>query len=85
MKRALIFFSIMILVVNGICHAQTKPDGKKAWEIVNYLASDGFKGRKSGTPEYQKAAEYVALKMKEFGLQPSGENGTYFQQVPIKN
>jgi len=85
MKRTLIFFAIMIFVVNGICFAQAKPDGKKAWEIVNYLASDEFKGRKSGTPEYQKAAEYVALKMKEYGLQPGGENGTYFQQVPFKN
>ena len=85
MKRTLIFIVIMMLVVNAVCFAQTKPDGKKAWEIVNYLASDEFKGRKSGTPEYQKAAEYVALKMKEYGLQPSGENGTYFQQVPFKN
>jgi membrane dipeptidase len=85
MKRLSPFFAIMILLINGICFAQAKPDGKKAWEIVNYLASDEFKGRKSGTPEYQKAAEYVALKMKEYGLQPGGENGTYFQQVPFKN
>ncbi len=85
MKRIFIFFVIIMIAANGYVSAQVKPDGKKAWEHVNYLASDEFKGRRSGTPEYQKAAEYVASKMKEYGLQPGGENGTWFQEVPFKN
>lgn len=85
MKRTFIFFTIFILITNAFVSAQVKPDGKKAWEHVNFLASDEFKGRKSGTPEYQKAAEYVASKMKEYGLQPGGEKGTWFQEVPFKN
>jgi membrane dipeptidase len=64
--------------------AQVKPDGQEAWKHVKYLASDDFKGRKSGTPEYLKAAEYVAEKMKEFGLKPGNKDGTYFQQVKFK-
>jgi len=83
-------FVVLVLVVFTLCvsmsvFAQNKPNGQKAWDHVNYLASDDFKGRKSGTPEYQKAAEYVAAKMKEFGLKPGGENGTYFQEVTFKN
>jgi len=62
-----------------------KPDGHKALEHVNFLASDEFKGRHSGTPEYRKAAEYVAAKFKECGLLPAGENGTWFQEVPLKD
>lgn len=85
MKRTFIFFVIIIIASGAFVSAQVKPDGKKAWEHVNFLASDEFKGRKSGTPEYQKAAEYVASKMKEYGLQPGGENGTWFQEVPFKN
>jgi membrane dipeptidase len=59
-------------------------DGVKAFAHVAYLASDEFKGRKSGTPEYRHAAEYVAAEMKKAGLKPGGDNGTWFQEVPFK-
>jgi membrane dipeptidase len=62
-----------------------KADGEKALVHVKYLASDAFKGRKSGTPEYRRAAEYVAAEMQKAGLKPGGENGTWFQEVPFKN
>ncbi|MGB2905455.1 MAG: M20/M25/M40 family metallo-hydrolase, partial [Candidatus Aminicenantaceae bacterium] len=75
----------LILICGQSLLAQTQPDGKKAWKHVEYLSQDSFKGRKSGTPEYQKAAEYVAQKMKEYGLQPGGDKGSYFQQVDFKN
>ncbi len=62
-----------------------QPDGAKAYEHIRVLAAEEFRGRKSGSPEYRKAAEYVAAKMKEYGLQPAGEKGTYFQTVPFKS
>ena len=65
--------------------ARAMPDGGKALAHVKYLASDEFKGRKSGSPEYRKAAEYVAAEMQKAGLKPGGENGTWFQEVPFKN
>ncbi len=74
-----------ILAATTSLLAQVKPDGQKAFEIVEYLASDAFKGRKSGTPEYRKAAEYVAAKMEDYGLWPGGEDGTYFQEVVFKD
>jgi membrane dipeptidase len=61
------------------------PDGGKAFAHVKFLASDEFQGRKSGTPEYRRAAEYVAAEMEKAGLKPGGENGTWFQEVPFKN
>jgi membrane dipeptidase len=87
MKRTLpITLCLCLILVSGrMLWAQTRPDAKKAMEHVEYLASDAFKGRKSGTPEYLKAAEYVAQKMKEYGLQPGGHKGSYFQQVDFKN
>jgi membrane dipeptidase len=60
-------------------------DGARAFAHVRYLASNDFKGRKSGTPEYRRAAEYVAAEMQKAGLQPGGDNGTWFQEVPFKN
>ena len=85
MKKILIPFFIIFLCFNFTAFAQVKPDGQKAMEHLKYLASDQFKGRKAGTPEYQRAAEYVAKKMEEYGLKPGGENGAWFQQVPFKN
>ena len=65
--------------------AQTyKADGNKVKAHIEYLASDQLEGRQTLTPGYQKAADYVAAKFKEWGLKPSGDNGTsYFQKVPI--
>jgi membrane dipeptidase len=59
-------------------------DGAKAFAHLAYLASNDFKGRKSGTPEYGRAAEYVAAEMRKAGLKPGGDNGTWFQEVPFK-
>ena len=84
-KTPLLCLFVVYLSLAGLCLPQEKPDGIKALAHVNHLASDDFRGRKSGTDEYRKAAEYTAAKMKEFGLLPGGENGTYFQQVPFKN
>ena len=85
MKKIVIICSTLILCFHWMLYAQVKPDGQKAFQHVEYLASDGFKGRKSGTPEYRKAAEYVAAKMEAYGLQPGGDNGSYFQEVVFKN
>jgi Zn-dependent M28 family amino/carboxypeptidase len=47
------------------------------------LAADDMEGRAPSTPGGQKAAEYIAAQLKSIGAEPGGENGTYFQQVPI--
>jgi hypothetical protein len=52
----------------------------KMLEHVKYLASDELKGRGLGTEELDKAAQYIADQFTEAGLQPAGNNGTYFQQ-----
>jgi membrane dipeptidase len=92
---ALFFLSIAGFVPPGALSASSAakrkivrramPDGGKAFAHVKFLASDEFQGRKSGTPEYRRAAEYVAAEMEKAGLKPGGENGTWFQEVPFKN
>jgi membrane dipeptidase len=86
-KNVVPFFTLLFLTIASaqFSFAQGRADGLKAYVHVRYLASDEFKGRKAGTPEYAKAAEYVAAKMKEYGLQPGGENGSWYQEVPFKN
>ena len=64
MKKSVLIFAAASFVFAGALpsttSAQVKPDGARAFAHTAYLASDEFQGRKSGTPEYRKAAEYVA-------------------------
>jgi hypothetical protein len=50
---------------------------------VSFLASDQLKGRGNGSPELERAAEYIATQFRSFGLQPAGDGGTYFQKFDI--
>ncbi|MEE2714049.1 MAG: M20/M25/M40 family metallo-hydrolase [Planctomycetota bacterium] len=52
--------------------------------VLSYLAGEECQGRRTGTEGYQKAADYVAARFKEFGLKPVGDDRTYFQGVPFQ-
>src|SRR5439155_588097 len=40
--------------------------------------------RFTGSPGFEEAAQYVAERFKEIGLEPLGDNGTYFQRFPVQ-
>lgn len=48
-----------------------------------WLADDAREGRMTGTPGHEAAAQYVADHFAELGLEPGGEDGTWFQHVPL--
>lgn len=50
---------------------------------LRYLADDKLEGRDTGTPGYELAAEYVARRYTQMGLKPAGDDGTFFQRVPL--
>jgi Zn-dependent M28 family amino/carboxypeptidase len=50
---------------------------------VKFLASDLLEGRGVGTRGGQLAEEYIAASLASFGVEPAGENRTYFQRVPM--
>jgi Zn-dependent M28 family amino/carboxypeptidase len=50
---------------------------------VRALADDRMEGRRTGTAGYDRAAAYVAERFRVLGLQPAGDDGTYFQRVPL--
>jgi hypothetical protein len=47
------------------------------------FADDSMLGREAGTLGNVKGTDYIAAEMRRMGLQPGGENGTYFQTVPV--
>jgi Zn-dependent M28 family amino/carboxypeptidase len=50
---------------------------------VYIYADDSMMGRKAGTPGSDKATQYIADELRRMGMQPGGENGMYFQRVPM--
>ncbi|MCP5275141.1 MAG: M20/M25/M40 family metallo-hydrolase [Burkholderiales bacterium] len=46
---------------------------------IAHLASEAFKGRELGSAELDEAAEYIAQQFQQAGLQPGGDDGSYFQ------
>jgi hypothetical protein len=46
---------------------------------INKLCSPEFNGRLTGTPEFIASAQWVADRLKEWGIKPGGDNGSYFQ------
>ena len=50
---------------------------------LRFLADDARKGRMTGTPEYDQAADYVAQQFEAIGLEPGGEDGGWLQPVPM--
>jgi hypothetical protein len=54
--------------------------GAAWWAHVQYLADDKLEGRKTGTPGYEAAVQYVEGQFKAIGLKPAGTSG-YRQDV----
>ncbi len=56
-------------------------DGQAAFEYVKALSADSMMGRKSGEPGGAMGADYVVSRLKEWGLEPAGPKGSYFQDM----
>lgn len=50
---------------------------------VTVLANDSLNGRKTGTPDEKRAAQYIAERFRDLGLQAKGTDG-YFQKFTFK-
>ena len=50
---------------------------------VRYLADDGLEGRLAGTAGERCAGDYIAAEFRRLGLRPAGEDGSYFQSLPL--
>ncbi len=49
------------------------------------FADDSMQGREAGTIGNVKATDYLAAEARRIGLTPAGENGTFFQTVPMQS
>ena len=58
-------------------------DPEKIRAHVRFLSLDLLEGRGPGKRGAELAAEYIATQFALDGLEPAGDKGTYFQQVPL--
>lgn len=84
------------LAPNGVGQVAAKPSAKTRPKSViaprvcerciraheEFLASDAMQGRGSGTHDELIAATYVASELRQYGIAPGGDNGTYIQVAP---
>lgn len=66
--------------------AQAAPDARvdRWWRDVTTLSADDMEGRGAGTPGHERAATYVEGRLREIGLSPAGEKGSFRQAVAIE-
>ena len=63
--------------------AMQKIDPERIRAHVKYLSDDLLEGRGTGQRGGEIAAHYIATQFALAGLKPAGDNGTYFQKVPM--
>jgi len=61
---------------------QIRAEGIRA--DMRFLADDLLEGRGTGTRGYMLAAKYLATQFEAMGLEPAGENNSYFQKVRFR-
>jgi Peptidase family M28 len=81
--RRLLFLPALLLLALPIAlwaAPSAKVDGERALSFVKILADDSFAGRKSGLQSGRKAEEWVAERLREFGLAP-GNGKSFFHEL----
>ena len=82
-------FLPLILLLSACATAappQASPEqrAERWWADISALANDAMEGRQTGTPGYQRAADYVVSRLEGLGLKPAGVDGSFFQPVAFE-
>src|SRR6202030_2990948 len=96
MRKSMIAVVILLAVSAAYLDAQKSSQDKQAATAapimgidarirahVKFLSSDLLEGRGMGQRGSDIAAEYIATQFALDGLKPAGDQGTYFQEVPM--
>ncbi len=81
MKKLLLLL-LLAAGLNAFAQKQPLVDVKDAERIENFLASDEMRGRKAGSPEIDRAADFIASEFKKSGLEPFLGN-SYLQKFTM--
>ena len=65
------------------CPAAPSEDPADPAGAVRYLADDALEGRLAGSEGAWCAGTFIAERFERLGLEPEGEDGGYFQELPL--
>jgi Zn-dependent M28 family amino/carboxypeptidase len=83
-KKSIGIGSMAGVLAIGVVVAQNQQfSGERIKAHVRFLSSDLLEGRGVGTRGGQITEEYIAAQLAGTGVKPAGENGSYFQKVPM--
>lgn len=95
-KRLCYLLAGLLVFGNATSFAQPKPRAPQAANALSAiresdikrdlfaLAGDHFRGREGGSLDELKASAWIAEQMRAIGLEPAGDDGTYFQFFHIQ-
>jgi Predicted aminopeptidases len=89
MKQFLRFFIVTLLISSSVVGQRlSKADRAIVANLkahISYLADDKLEGRRAGTAGEQLAREYISAQFQKAGLEPKGEDDTWFQPFEIND
>jgi Zn-dependent M28 family amino/carboxypeptidase len=80
LTRTIAATTFLAALTSGCARAQSADS--VWWGHVRVLAADSMRGRRTGTDDYRRAADYVATTYRRLGVDSLGPAG-YFQEVPF--
>jgi Zn-dependent M28 family amino/carboxypeptidase len=95
MRIGPVLFSLVCSATASIAAQQPSPPTNRSASVaravdaqvlrahLKFLADDALEGRRPGTRGGELAARYIAAQFERLGLQPAGDSGTYYHNVPI--
>ena len=82
MRRFLLTVGVILVGASAAALApDIEPDHLLAH--IKFLSSDEMKGRGNGSPELERAADYIAEAFGRAGLRPAGDKDSWFQSFEL--
>lgn len=81
------------VLLSGLGFASNKPKfgnmeaitANRLFSHLQFIASDELEGRDTPSRGLNTAAKYIAAQLMLWGLKPMGDDGTFFQKVPLRS
>ncbi len=75
------FCTLLCLALTATSQPSATHDAAEIRGAMEYLASDAMQGRASGSHDELLAATYLASQLRQIGIPPAGDDGSYIQNV----
>ncbi len=92
MKKTIAFL-LALLLQTGLAQTKTKPKfgnyemitQSQMRDYLEFIASDELEGRDTPSKGLDIAAKFIATNLSRWGVEPAGDDGTYFQKIEMKH